>query len=158
MMWFKLELVEATGIAPATRCLQGSVATLEHGPPCRLDRLAGRDGIEPSKHEFWRLAAVPTRRRPIYLKLEIGCEKRRRPGWFTHLSRPRMAAQLQAGRSSATLLGFTDCGLVQLVGGARFIVSEGVIGLPGALRCPGALQQNVCSSLGRAVLLFYVFP
>lgn len=152
--------MEATGIAPATRCLQGSVATKEHGPPgrsdgsgmkvkrwegerweggkvwivahgqilnfllftfplftlplgrsdlCReADERAGRDGIEPSKHEFWRLAAVPTRRRPFFWKLEwtdrqtgvamsilrmkIGCEKRRRPGWFTLLLRARMVA------------------------------------------------------------------
>ncbi len=34
---------------------------------------------------------------------------------------------------------FTDCGLIQLVDGARFFVSEGAIGLPSALRCPGLL-------------------
>ena len=38
-------------------------------------------------------------------------------------------------------LVFTDCGLIQLVDGARFIVSEGVIGLPSALRCPGAVTS-----------------
>ncbi len=31
-----LKLVEETGLAPATRCLQGSIAPMEHAPPMKF--------------------------------------------------------------------------------------------------------------------------
>ena len=37
-----LNLVEAAGVAPATRCLQGSVATPAHAPPFQMSEARGQ--------------------------------------------------------------------------------------------------------------------
>ena len=52
-------------------CTHLTLLARQHRPcgtcaPFTKGKMAGSEGIEPSKHEIWSLAAIPTRRQPAY--------------------------------------------------------------------------------------------
>jgi len=52
--------METVGLAPTTRCLQGSVAPMEHAPPKSELRMqmAGTEGLAPTARSFGNSVAA----------------------------------------------------------------------------------------------------